>query len=319
MNKYALNAALTILLVLGLAATVRIHQALATLTAPPPVPADPQRIVSLAPSVTETLFALGQGPLVVAVTRFCHYPPEVLALPKVAGFTEVNFEAVLRQKPDLVILPIDKAGNLEELRRLGLSVMGLDTRNLGGYLETVLELGRATGKTERAEAIVSELTGAMDRAKKRAEGKKRPRVLFSVMRSYEGTGRITEITAIGHDGFFSQMLETAGGENVYQGALAFPTLTREAILTLDPEIIVDLVREGGGEAALADWLSLGPSVTAVRDGRVVVFTEESDNVPGPRIHLTITRLSEALFPPEPPEAVNPPEGPPAGDPEAEGV
>jgi ABC-type Fe3+-hydroxamate transport system substrate-binding protein len=140
----------------------------------------------------------------------------------------------------------------------------------------------------------------MGRARQRAAGKARPRVLFSVMRSYEGSGRITEITAVGRDGFFNQLLETAGGENVYQGPLPFPTITREAILTLNPQIIVDLVRDGGGEAAMEDWLSLGPSVDAVRDGRVVIFTEESDNVPGPRIHMTITRLSEALFPPDPP-------------------
>jgi iron complex transport system substrate-binding protein len=298
MKSHKLRASLALAFAIGLALTIWAHQTLSRLTAPPPIPADPQRIVSLAPSVTETLFALGQGDRVVAVTQFCHYPPQVLDLPKVAGFTDVNFEAVLRQKPDLVILPIDKAANREELQRLGLAVMGLDTRNLGGYLATVMELGQATGREREAEAIVANLTGAMDAARERAKGKPRPKTLFSVMRAYEGSGRITEITAVGRDGFFSQMLETAGGDNVYQGPLSFPTLTREAIMIMNPGVIVDLVRSGGAEAALADWRSLGPSVDAVRDGRVAIFTEESDNVPGPRIHLTITRLSKALFPPE---------------------
>jgi ABC-type Fe3+-hydroxamate transport system substrate-binding protein len=118
------------------------------------------------------------------------------------------------------------------------------------------------------------------------------------MRAMEGSGVITEITAVGRDGFFNQMLDTAGGENIYKGPLPFPTLTKEAIMTLNPEIIVDLARDGSGPIARADWLSIGDSVDAVRNGRVVIFTEESDNVPGPRIYMTITKLSEALFPPE---------------------
>jgi iron complex transport system substrate-binding protein len=239
---------------------------------------------------------------VVAVTKFCHYPPEVLELPKVAGFTDVNYEAVLRRRPDLVILPIDKLANKEELERLGLPVMGLDTRSLDGYLATVSALGAATGHLPEAGKIAADLTSAMERARARAKGRRRPRVLFSVMRAMEGSGRITEITAVGEDGFFNQMLETAGGENVYQGVLPFPTLTREAVMTLNPEIIIDLARNGSGPAALVDWLSLGSAVDAVKNGKVVIFTEESDNVPGPRIHMTITRLSEALFPPEEGEA-----------------
>ena len=233
----------------------------------------------------------------VAVTRFCHYPPEVLRLPKVAGFADVNYEAVLRQRPDLVVLPVDKRANREELERLGLPVMTLDTRNLDGYLATVEEIGRTTGHLPEAELIKANLANAMSRARARAAGNRKPRVVCSGMTAMEGAGQITEITAVGNDGFCTQMLETAGGENIYQGPLPFPSLTREAIMTLNPEVIIDLARDGSGSIALADWLSLGDSIDAVKNGRLVIFTEESDNVPGPRIHMTITRLSEALFPP----------------------
>jgi iron complex transport system substrate-binding protein len=313
MKSHRLFAILAAAFAGGLALTIFAHSALSTIVSPPPIPPDPQRIVTLAPSVTETLFALGQGPHVVAVTRFCHYPPEVMSLPKVAGFTDINYEAVLRQRPDLVILPVDKLENSEELKRLGLPVMGLDTRDLDGYISTVTALGKATGHSKEAEEIVSNLRGAMEKARVRAEGRRRPRVLFSVMRAMEGSGVITEITAVGRDGFFNQMLETAGGENIYKGPLPFPTLTKEAIMTLNPEIIVDLARDGSGPIARADWLSIGDSVDAVRNGRVVIFTEESDNVPGPRIYMTITKLSEALFPPEK-DLVAPEGGPGAPNP-----
>jgi iron complex transport system substrate-binding protein len=208
-------------------------------------------------------------------------------------------------------LPVDKVANRQELERLGLAVMTLDTRSLDGYLATVPELGRATGHVPEALEITSALERAIGEARARAEGRPRPRVLFSVMRSYQGLGSLTEITAVGGDGFFSQMLSIAGGENVYQGPLSFPKLSREAIMTLNPAIVVDLV-QGLADAgpARADWDSLGGSVAAVRDGRVHLFTDESDTVPGPRIHRTITKLSEAFFPEgDPPQA-----GPPQADP-----
>jgi iron complex transport system substrate-binding protein len=296
MNSLLANLLLALLFLAGLPLTIAGHTTLASLTAPLPVPKDPQRIVSLAPSITETLFALGQGDKVAAVSQYCVYPPEVLALPKVAGFSDVNFEAVLRQHPDLVVLPIDKTANLRELERLGLTTMTLDTRNLNGFLKTVQELGEATGHQSQALNVTGRLNQAIEEARQKAADRPKPRLLFSVMHSYQGFGYITEITAVGQDGFFSELIKIAGGENVYQGPLSFPKLSREAILTLNPDVIVDLI-QGTEQAddALTDWQGL-PSVKAVKDGRVLLFTDQSDTVPGPRIHFTITKLSRALHP-----------------------
>ncbi|MDR1657715.1 MAG: helical backbone metal receptor [Deltaproteobacteria bacterium] len=292
-----LNVGLGLLFVAGLALTIWGHSALSAMTAPPPVPSSPKRIVTLAPSVTETIFALGWGDRVVGVTQFCHYPPEAISLPKVAGFSDVNFEAILRARPDLVILPVDKIANRRELERLGLSTATLDTRNLNGYMESVLALGQSTTRLLEARSITDRLKNAITKAASRAVGRNRPRVLFSVMHSYEGLGFITEITAVGRDGFFSQMLEIAGGQNVYQGSLSFPKLSREAIITLNPDIIVDLL-QGPQDVptALSDWQGLGSGVEAIKNGRIYLFTDESDTVPGPRIYLTIVKLSESFFP-----------------------
>lgn len=280
----------------GLALTFWGHQALGLLSAPPPIPREPRRIISLAPSVTETLYALGLGPQVVGVTQFCGYPPDVKSKPVVAGFSDVNYEAVLRQHPDLVVLPRDKVENRLNLERLGLPVMVLDTRSLYGLMAAIEVLGNGVGHPAEAATILAGMKESVARARARAKGRLRPRVLFSVMHSYEGLGYITEINAVGRDGFFSEMIDIAGGENIYQGALSFPRLSREAVIFLDPEVIIDIIPAAENlEAVRRDWLSLS-TVSAVKNGRLFFLTDEADTVPGPRFPQTLEKLSRAFHP-----------------------
>lgn len=296
MKKKFLHAALGSLFLLAIWA----HLALDRLTSPAPRPEEPKRIVSLAPSITETLYALGLGDRVVAVTRFCVYPPEVQGKPKVAGFSDVNYEAVLRLRPDLIVLPSDKISVRADLERLGLSVMPLDTRTLNGFMEAAARLGKSTGRQKEAAALLGELRDSITRARARAEGEKPPRVLFAVMHSYEGLGHITEVYAIGRDGFYHELISAAGGKNAYTGDLDFPRLSREAIIFLNPDVIIDVIptKEFDPEALRRDWQSLG-SVNAIRSGRLHLFTDEGDTVPGPRSHKTVERLSQAFYPDKP--------------------
>jgi iron complex transport system substrate-binding protein len=290
------NAVYVLLFIVGLGLTVWGHKTLKAATAPKPIPEHPQRIVTLAPSVTETVFSVGLGKEVAGVTSFCRYPPEVMNLPKVAGFSDVNVEAILRLRPDLVILPVDKVQTEAELTRLGLTVMPMDTRTLPGLLAAVEELGKATNHRKEADEVISRIRDAINFAQNNAKGKERPKVLFSVMHSYAGLGYISEITAAGDDGFFSYLINICGGVNAYQGALSFPTLSREAIFKLNPDVIIDLVRseEEAAEASLG-WLSLS-SVSAIKNGRLHMFTDESDTVPGPRAYLTIRKTALAIHP-----------------------
>jgi iron complex transport system substrate-binding protein len=283
----------------GLGLAVWGHQTLRAATTPRPIPPHPESIVTLAPSVTETVFAVGLGPSVTGVTSYCRYPPEVETLPKVAGFSDVNVEAILRLRPDLVILPVDKTATAAELSRLGLTVMPLDTRNLEGLMHAMTELGAATGRGREAELALDRIRSAIAYAREKARGKPKPRVLFSVMHSYAGVGYISEITAAGNDGFFSNLIEICGGVNAYEGRLPFPTLSREAIFQLNPDVVIDLLQnEADAPDAMKGWLQLG-NISAVRRARVYIFTEESDTVPGPRAWKTIRKVSDAIQPDPP--------------------
>ncbi len=292
MEKWLFRAALAVLFLLALWGRRELDRA----TAPAPAPADPRRVVSLAPSVTETLYALGMGAQVVGVTQYCSYPPGVKNKPAVAGFSDVNYEAVLRLRPDLVVLPVDKADNRLNLEHLGLSTLPLDTRTVSGLMEAMAVLGRATGHEAQAEALLDGVRASMREAGRRAQGRARPRVLFSIMHSYEGLGYITEINAVGKDGFFNELIAMAGGENVYQGRLSFPRLSREAIIHLNPEVIVDVIPAAEDlDAVRRDWESLA-NVSAIQNNRLVLLTDEADTVPGPRFAETLTKLSIAFYP-----------------------
>lgn len=266
--------------------------------ASPPEPSDPKRIVSLAPSISETLYAIGLGESVVGVTRFCAYPPELADKPKVAGFfNDINYEAVLRLRPDLVVMPSDNMAAGLEMKSLGLPVMYIDTRSLGGFMQAVPRLGASTGHEAGAARVIAQLEDSLARARARAKGKSQPRVLFAVMHSYEGVGQLNEVYAIGRDGFYDELIAAAGGKNVYEGDLAFPRLSREAIIFLNPDIIIDVIptKETDLEAVRQSWQSLS-SVNAIKNKRLHLLTDEGDTVPGPRSYKTLDTLSRAFHP-----------------------
>lgn len=302
---YAFVAAL---FCLALSARLMLESALQA----PDIPVSPKRIVSLAPSVTETLYAIGLGDAVVGVTQFCVYPPEVLTKPKVAGFGEVNYEAVARLRPDLVVLPLDKVRTKKELEDLGLTVLALDTRSMWGLMDAIRELGQRTGHTAEADAVLAVINSSLEAARDRALGRPKPRVLFSIMHAYQGLGYITEIHAVGDDGFYSELMHAAGGSNAYDGALAFPRLSREAVIFLNPEVIIDVViAVEDTDGVRRDWETLS-SVSAIKNHRLYLLTDEADTVPGPRFYQTLTRLSHAFYPSPGPGSPASPPSPGAG-------
>jgi iron complex transport system substrate-binding protein len=283
------------LCVLFLAAAGARH-ALERVSLPSAPPASPQRIVSLSPGITETLYALGLGSSVAGVTRWCAWPPETASLPRVAGFGEINYEAVLRVKPDLVVLPADRAREKALLEGLGLPVLALDTLSLSGLLQGITLLGRTAGRETEAEQLKSALETSLTAARAVAGNSPRPKTLFAVMRADQGAGKITGLHCVGRDGFYSELIEAAGGQNAYTGTLPFPRLSRESLIVLDPEVIIELIPKGADpEAARRDWQALS-SIRAVKNGRVFIWTEQAHTVPGPRFADTLALLSQALHP-----------------------
>ncbi|GAB6187316.1 helical backbone metal receptor [Thermopirellula anaerolimosa] len=259
----------------------------------------PQRVVSLSPSITETLFALGVGDRVVGVTDFCRYPPEAADLPKVGGYLNPSAEAVLRLQPDLVIVPAGAQRFEEMFEHFSLPVLTVDHRNLEGVFASFETLGRVFGVEERGRKEAAMLRERLDRVAERWRGRPRPRVLLAIDRTIE-ENRLRDVYAAGDDGFLDQVIELAGGENAAKHlGVPFPVLSAEGILRLDPEVIVDLVGDMPAadvdrEVILSGWKQVR-EVAAVRTGRVYILSDVPV-VPGPRTPLLVERLARCFHP-----------------------
>ncbi|RMG00640.1 MAG: ABC transporter substrate-binding protein [Planctomycetota bacterium] len=269
--------------------------------------AAPERIVSLAPSITETLFALGVGDRVVGVTDYCEFPPEAKNLPTVGGYLTPNLEAIVALEPDLVVAPKGEQSPAEAVARLGLPVLIVENRSVDGVLETFEILGKRLGVPERGRALRRRCETQMRAIARRVEGLQRPRVLITVDRTVDGD-RLQDVYAAAQDGYLDHLCTLAGGRNVCRAAARFPIISAEGILAMNPEVVFDLVGKVAPrsddtteqankrrEALLAAWRRLD-QVEAVRNGRVYLVGPDVTVVPGPRFNQLLEFMARRIHP-----------------------
>lgn len=258
----------------------------------------PQRIVSLAPSITETLFALGLGDHVVGVTRYCDYPPEACRKPQVGGYFNPNFEAIVALHPDLIVTTSQSVRPAFD--KLRLPTLLVHHKSIEGILKSISAMGRACGAAEKAEQIVGDIEVRLDKIRRKTAGLRRPRVLCVVQRTL-GTGHPEDVYIAGRDGHLDRIITLAGGQNAYgQGAARFPVVSTEGLFEMNPEVIVDLsasiVKSPlDRRAMLADWQELA-RVEAVKRGQVYMLEDDYATVPGPRFILLVEKLARMIHP-----------------------
>ncbi len=247
----------------------------------------PHRIVSLAPSVTEALFALGAGARVAGVTRYADWPPAVRALPKVGGFVDVSLEAVLALQPDLVagVRAQASLGVVEALRRAGVRVVLVPGERLDDALAALQQLGQVVGKARVALALVARLRAGLDDVRQAVAGRRRPRVLVVL-------GHRPLVVAGPHT-LPADLVEVAGGQNVAAGARArWATWGMEEVVAARPEVIVDAAMGDEGAPPWKGWNDL----PAVRAGRVVRPEPWMLSRAGPRVVEGARWLARQLHP-----------------------
>jgi iron complex transport system substrate-binding protein len=256
----------------------------------------PQRIVSTAPSITETLFALGVGDKVVGVSQFCNYPPEVQKLPKVGSYVKPDIEAIARLAPDLIILQQSQNTQSERLDALHLSFIVVPNSTLDDIYAEIQLIGKAAGVPERATRLIAQVRSSLGAIQSKAKLLPSPRVVVIVDRQQ---GTLNNLIAVGPDNYVNQILEIAGGTNVLAkaGLPQYPRISLETILRENPDVIIDLSgtqqTEAAGRVSRAATLSLWgqyQDLAAVRSGHVYAGTSDSLVVPGPRTPLATERL-----------------------------
>jgi iron complex transport system substrate-binding protein len=247
------------------------------------------RIVSLSPSTTETLFAIGAGDRAVGRSRFCDYPPEASRLPVVGGYVDPSLEAIVALRPDLVVgaRGPGAAALVAKLDALGIATFLVPTESLADIDAMIEQIGAKTGMEMRAREVVAKSRRRRDEIARAVAGERRVRALLVF-----GT---TPIVVAGPGSFPNEMLSLANGENVVTSGQPYTTLGAEKLVELDPEVVLDASMGANGTGIAPDapaWRELD----AVRRGRVVAVHDDTVLRPGPRIAEGVAILARALHP-----------------------
>jgi iron complex transport system substrate-binding protein len=233
----------------------------------------PQRIVSLAPSNTEILFALGLGDKVVGVTDWCDYPPEALNKTKVGGFATPSVEKIVALNPDLILA---KEGNpievINTLAGLGLTVFGIKTTDLDDLLNDIRRVGEITDKELEAAAVTSEMASKIQAVTTQTEKLEvRPRVFYIIWHD--------PLWTAGSGTFIHELIEKAGGMNIFHNVTGHRTVSIEEVVARDPEIIIT-------SELSYNWTlnATELAITSARQtGRIYTLDDALVQRPGPRL------------------------------------
>ncbi len=264
------------------------------------------RLVSVLPGITEILFELGLGDRIVGVSRFCHYPPETENIPKIGGYLDLNFEAIIRLRPDLVLLPAENTDLQNRLADFGIKTLAVDQSSFEGMLDSFEKIDQiCRGNSDRGRALRSKMEEKLRTIAVRSVDRK-PSVMISLDRVRGGQG-IQNVYIAGNNPFYQKIIELAGGRNAASFmTAAVPIVSPEGIRQLNPDIIIDLTTDGTWSHlsptdqkrrqadGQKDWLALGDSVNAVRDRRIYIMSSDYATIPGPRILLFIDDLAKAI-------------------------
>lgn len=233
-----------------------------------------QRIVSLVPSVTEILFALGAEEKLVGVTTFCDYPEEARLKLKVGDFSNPSIERILALEPDLVFATApEQLRIVESLRNLGIRTEIVDPESIDEILESIRRIGELAQKENRAREIIDEIAEEKRMLENLVENvEKKPKVYIEL--------DVNPLFTAGRSSFVNQLIELAGGENVVESDMPYLPINSEVVVANDPEVIV-LVYSGRKEevSSRIGW----EGVSAVRNGRI--YDDLDENLvarPGPR-------------------------------------
>jgi iron complex transport system substrate-binding protein len=255
------------------------------------LPDNPQRIVSLAPSITETLFALGLEKRIAGVTDFCNFPEAAKLKPHVGGIINPNLERIIALKPDLLLVTTEanKAEILTQMKKFQIPVFATSPRSIEGVFQSILLLGEATNTREQAQGLVNQLQGRRQRVMDKVKELRRPRVLIL----YD----LNPIVAGGRHTYPTDLIQSAGGTSITaELEQDWPRLNIEYVIKKDPEIIfvTEMPSALSGPTALSA-LSGWKLTSAVKHNKIYLL-DDRVNHPSPRIIEALELLAARIHP-----------------------
>ena len=256
------------------------------------VPDDPQRVVALAPSITEIVYALDQQYRLKGTTQYSNYPAQTAELPKVGSYVRLDLERIVALNPDLCIAVKD--GNpketIDRLQSLNIPVFAANPHDLESMLQAILKIGGILNASAKANTLVEEMRGRMRRVDALVSKiDHRPRVFIQI--------GISPIISAGTNTFIHELIVRAGGINVAAGNNAYPHFSREQVLALAPDVLIitSMSRSGAYERARSDWNRF-TDMPAVREERIYTVNSDVFDRPSPRLLDALEILTRLLHP-----------------------
>ncbi len=252
----------------------------------------PKRIISLAPSLTETVYALGAQELLIGVTTFCDYPPEALKKPKIGGMVNPSLEGIVTLRPDLVLATTE--GNRDEtvrqLAELGIPTYVVSPKNFNGVLEAIARIGQLIGREEMARQVGGDLERRRDRVVAATRGRPRPRVLYLVWAD--------PVIVPGRGTVITDLIGIAGGASISADEwIEWPRLSLEQVVARAPEVIITATHNVAHvDDSLRRWREQKIFLPAFKAGRVHTIDGNLIHRPGPRVVDGLEALARAIHP-----------------------
>ena len=259
-----------------------------------------KRIVALSPSIVEIIYLLELEDQLVGVPRYSNYPAEAKDKPSVGGYIDLHYEKLISLQPDCIILLKEQASLAKKLEQLGIHTLSVNHDNTAGIIESINIIGDELGYSEKADQIVLNIDSAVNKQTSRHHHRPdQPRVLVSINRD-TSADKPSQVIIAGNAGYHRELIGMSGGINAYQGPVSFPMLSREKLIQLDPDIIIDLVNSDtwnklGKQRLLSQWNHF-KELTAVKNQRVVIIHGDQHLIPGPRFPQTLERFANAIHP-----------------------
>ena len=284
----------------GLAATMLLFlgpfalagKAVDPLGRPVSLPDYPERIIALAPNITEIIFALGQQHRLVGATRFSDYPLEATSLPKVGSYIDLDLERIVSLRPDLCVAIKD--GNpkavIDRLEGLSIPVYAVDPRDLESVIDAIRSIGCVLDAGEAAGNLTARLRSRIQRVERQISSTDtRPRVFFQI--------GVSPIVSIGTKTFIHRLIQKAGGRNVTAGPTPYPRYSREQVIALSPDLMIisDMARSGIFKRVKAEW-DQWDDIPAVKNDRIHLVDSNQFNRPTPRLVDALETLIRLIHP-----------------------
>jgi iron complex transport system substrate-binding protein len=256
----------------------------------------PNRIVSVAPAITEILFALGAGDQVVGVTTYCKYPEAARAKPKIGGFTTPNVEAILALRPDQVVMTKTRPDVAQKLRQTGIDVLEVQPDTLSGIYESIQSISRQLGVPARGQTLIESIREELQGAAVKPGAGTKPRVLFIVGRT---PGTVLDLSVAGRGTYLNELIGLAGGENVFADAsVPYPQVSMEEVIRRNPDVIIDMghnemLTEAQKENVKQLWRKYA-FLAAVKNNNVFPISADYFVTPGPRVVQAVRDIRKMI-------------------------